>query len=144
LNNQAEYIGGKNRHTRAKRDAELMRLTSRLIQRCQDDHYDMEYMDYHESNLLWLDVTDKDDIPEKYKNSKRLEIEEISENFDEYFKKYPRQYKRVMSGEVNRFSYPIEEKDKKLIAMEIAHENQDRCRKLVFKIMSNRVEGWWD
>jgi hypothetical protein len=49
-----------------------------------------------------------------------------------------------MSGEVNRFSYPIEEKDKKLIAMEIAHENQDRCRKLVFKIMSNRIEGWWD
>ena len=144
LNNQAEYIGGKNRHTSAKRDAELMKLTSRLIQRCQDDHYDMEYMDYHESNLLWLDVTDKDNIPEKYKDSKRLEIEEISENFDEYFKKYPRQYKRVMSGEVSRFSYPIEEKDKKLIAMEIAHENQDRCRKLVFKIMSNRIEGWWD
>jgi hypothetical protein len=144
LNNQAEYIGGKNRHTNAKRDAELMRLTSRLIQRCQDDHYNMEYMDYHESNILWLDVTDVDNIPEKYKDSKRLEIEEISENFDEYFKKYPRQYKRVMSGEVNRFSRPVEEKDKNLIAMEIAHENQDRCRKLVFKIMSNRVEGWWD
>ena len=111
LNNQADYIGGKNRHTRAKRDAELMRLTSRLIQRCQDDHYDMEYMDYHESNILWLDITDKDDIPEKYRDSKRLEIEEISENFDEYFKKYPRQYKRVMSGEVNRFSRPVEEKD---------------------------------
>ena len=144
LNNQAEYIGGENRHTRAKRDAELMRLTSRLIQRCQDDHYDMEYMDYHESNLLWLDVTDNDDIPEKYKGSKRLEIEEISENFDEYFKKYSRQYKRVMSGEVNRFNRPIEEKDKKVIAMEIAHENQDRCRKLLFKIMERRIEGWWD
>jgi hypothetical protein len=144
LNNQADYIGGKNRHTRAKRDAELMKLTSRLIQRCQDDHYDMEYMDYHESDILWLDVTDEDNIPEKYKDSKRLEIEEISENFDEYFKKYPRQYKRVMSGEVNRFSYPIEEKDKKLIAMEIAHENQDRCRKLLFKIMERHIEGWWD
>jgi len=144
LNNQAEYIGGKNRHTRAKRDAELMKLTSRLIQRCQDDHYDMEYMDYHESNLLWLDVTEEDNIPEKFKDSKRLEIEEISENFDEYFKKYPRQYKRVMSGEVNRFNRPIEEKTKNIIAMEIAHENQDRCRKLLFKIMEQRIEGWWD
>jgi hypothetical protein len=144
LNNQAKYIDFHNRHTRAKRDAELMRLTSRLIQLCQDDHYDMEYMDYHESNLLWLDITDKDDIPEKYKDSKRLEIEEISENFDEYFKKYPRQYKRVMSGEVNRFNRPIEEKSKNIIAMEIAHENQDRCRKLLFKIMEQRIEGWWD
>ena len=137
LNNQADYIGFHNRHTSAKRDAELMRLTSRLIKLCQDDYYDMEFMDYHESKFNWLDVEDKPDL-------KRLEIEEINENFDEYFKKYPRQYKRVMSGEVSRFSRPIEDKDKKLIAMEIAHENQDRCCKLVFKIMSNNINKWWD
>lgn len=144
LNNQADYIGGKNRHTRAKRDAELMKLCSRLIQRCQDDHYDMEYMDYHESNYNFLDITDEDDIPEKYRKGKKLDIELVSENFDDYFKKYPRQYKRVMSGEVSRFSRPIEEKDKQVIAMEIAHENQDRCRKLLFKLMERRIEGWWD
>jgi len=28
--------------------------------------------------------------------------------------------------------------------MEITHENQDRCRKLVFKILESRIEGWWD
>ncbi len=144
LNNQADYIGGKNRHTRAKRDAELMKLCSRLIQRCQDDHYDMEYMDYHESNYNFVDITDEDDIPEKYRKGKKLDIELVSENFDDYFKKYPRQYKRVMSGEVSRFRRPIEEKDKQVIAMEIAHENQDRCRKLLFKIMERRIEGWWD
>ena len=144
LKNQSDYIGGHNRHTRAKRDAELMKLCSRLIQRCQDNHYDMEYMDYHESNYNFLDITDEDDIPEKYRKGKKLDIELVSENFDDFFKKYPRQYKRVMSGEINRFDRPIEDKDKKLIAMEIAHENQDRCRKLVFKIMSNRIEGWWD
>lgn len=144
LNNQADYIGGKNRHTRAKRDAELMKLCSRLIQRCQDDHYDMEYMDYHESNYNFVDITDEDDIPEKYRKGKKLDVELVSENFDDYFKKYPRQYKRVMSGEVSRFRRPIEEKDKQVIAMEIAHENQDRCRKLLFKIMERRIEGWWD
>ena len=144
LNNQADYIGGKNRHTRAKRDAELMRLCSRLIQRCQDDHYDMEYMDYHKSNYNFIDINDDDDIPEKYRKGKKLDIELVSENFDEYFKKYPRQYKRVISGEINRYGRPIEEKDKQVIAMEIAHENQDRCRKLLFKIMERRIEGWWD
>ncbi len=49
-----------------------------------------------------------------------------------------------MSGEVSRFRRPIEEKDKQLIAMEIAHENQYRCRKLLFKIMERYIEGWWD
>ena len=137
LKHQADYIGSHDRHTRAKRDAELMLLCTRLIQRCQDEHYDMEYMDYHESNYNWVDVDDKPDL-------KKLEIEQLSENFDEYFKKYPLQYKRVMSGEVSRFSRPIEEKTKEVIAMEIAHENQDRCRKLLFKIMERRIEGWWD
>lgn len=137
LKHQADYIGSHDRHTRAKRDAELMLLCTRLIQRCQDEHYDMEYMDYHESNYNWVDVEDKPDL-------KKLEIEQLSENFDEYFKKYPLQYKRVMSGEVNRYRRPIEEKTKEVIAMEIAHENQDRCRKLLFKIMERRIEGWWD
>jgi len=137
LKHQADYIGSHDRHTRAKRDSELMLLCARLIQRCQDEHYDMEYMDYHESNYNWVDVEDKPDL-------KKLEIEQLSENFDEYFKKYPLQYKRVMSGEVSRFSRPIEEKTKEVIAMEIAHENQDRCRKLLFKIMERRIEGWWD
>jgi hypothetical protein len=140
LKNQADYIGGHDRHVSAKRDAELMRLASRLIQRCQDDHYNMEYFDYHESNFNWSDIGDKCGIAD----SKRLEIELVSENFDEYFKKYPRQYKRVMSGEINRFDSSIKDKCKKIIAMEIAHENSDRCRKLVFKIMSMRIEGWWD
>ena len=137
LENQAKYIGGKDRHDRAKRDAELMRLTSRLITRCQDDHYDMEYMDYHNTNYNWIDVDDNSDL-------KQLDVEMISENFDEYFKKYPRQYKRVMSGELNRFDRDVEDKEKQIIAMEIAHENQDRCRKLVFKIMEKRIDGWWD
>jgi len=144
LENQAVYISHKDRHTTAQRDAEKMMLASRLITIQQEDMYDMEYTDYHESKFNFLDVTDKDGLPEKYKDSKRLEIDVISERFDEYFERYPRQYKRVMSGEVSRFNYPIEEKDKKLIAMEIAHENQDRSRKLLFKLLDNNISRWWD
>ena len=144
LENQAEYISKRDRHTTAQRDAEKMLLVARLITIQQEDMYDMEYMDYHESEYDFVDVTDEDGLPEKYKNSKRLEVNTISERFDEYFAIYPRQYKRVMSGEVNRFSRPIEEKDKQLIAMEIAHENQDRSRKLLFKLLENNINRWWD
>jgi len=94
-------------------------------------------MDYHESNYNWLDVEDKPDL-------KKLDVELVSENFDDYFKKYPRQYKRVMLGELNRYNRPVEEKDKQVIAMEIAHENQDRCHKLLFKIMERHIDSWWD
>jgi len=145
LENQAHYIAKKNRHTLAQRDAELMMLAARLITIQQEDLYDMEYLDYHESNFKWIDATDGDSIPEKYKGSKRLEIEIVSERFDEYFERYPRQYKRAVSGELNLFTRNEDEKEnKKIYAMEIAHENQDRSRKLLFKLLERNIERWWD
>lgn len=136
---QSEYIGKRDFHTRAKRDAEIMMLVTRLIKKCRDDDYGMEYIDYcvDESNFIEID--------EEYEGNKlyKWEMTEISENYDDYFKKYPIQYKRVLSGEVNRFRRD-EKKDKKLIAMEIAHENSERCRKLLFKIMEENIERWWD
>lgn len=137
LEHQAKYIGGNDRHTTAKRDAEKMRLVSKLIKLQQDDFYDMEYMDYHNTKYNFVPT----DETEKWY---RMEDTLISENFDDYFKKYPRQYKRVLSGEINRFGKEVDETDKQRIAMEIAHENQERCRKLIFKIIESEIGKWWD
>jgi hypothetical protein len=48
-----------------------------------------------------------------------------------------------LSGEINRFKRDGD-KDKELIAMEIAHENHERARKLLFKILERNIERWWD
>jgi hypothetical protein len=137
LKNQSDYIGSRNTFISSKRNSELMKLTTRLIQRCQDDFYELELMDYHEIKLKFVPT----DETEKWF---RMEDTIVSERFDEYFKKYPLQYKRVLSGEINRFDRDGEEKEKNLIGMEIAHENQERCRKLLFKIMERHIDGWWD
>jgi hypothetical protein len=134
---QADYIEKKDRHLSAKRDSEIMRLVARLIKLQQDEFYGMEYMDYHKTNFDFIPT----DETEKYFT---IDDTLISENFQEYFNKYPLQYKRVVSGEINRFKRSIDEKDDKLIAMEIAHENQERCKKLIFKIMNEHIERWWD
>ena len=137
LEHQAKYIGGRGIHVSAKRDAEKMRLVAKLIQLQKDDFYSMEYMDYHNTEYDFVPT----DETEKWF---RMEDTLISENFDDYFKKYPRQYKKVLSGELNRYGKEIDETDKQRIAMEIAHENQERCRKLIFKIMSDEILHWWD
>jgi hypothetical protein len=134
---QAKYIGDRDRHTTAKRDAEKMRLVARLIKLQQEDYYDMEYMDYHEQDMSFVEVPDK---PDRH----QIVFKQNSERFDEYFAKYPRQYKRVLSGDINRFGRPRPITDKQVIAMEIAHENQSRCQKLIFGIMYDNIEGWWD
>ena len=129
IGNTAKYIGGHNRHTTAKRDAEIMILTTKLIQRCQDEFYDVEYMDYHESTYDWIDLKDRP-------NLKELEINEISNTYQEYFNKYPRIYKLIKN------QYP--DKPEGFIAMRMGDYNQNRCHKLSFKIIENNIQKWWD
>lgn len=137
LEHQAKFIGGRGIHVSANRDAEKMRLVAKLIQLQKDDFYSMEYMDYHNTKY---DFVPTDETKKWF----RMEDTLISENFDDYFKKYPRQYKKVLSGELNLYGKEVDETDKQRIAMEIAHENQERCRKLIFKIMSDEILHWWD
>jgi hypothetical protein len=33
---------------------------------------------------------------------------------------------------------------KRIIAMNIAHVNQDRVRKLLFKVLEENITGWWN
>jgi hypothetical protein len=125
LKNQAEYIGGKDRHTRAKRDAELMMLCVRLIDKVQDEWYGREYFEYHESELKFVPS-------ESHPGSYEMEIEHISDNYEDYFKKYPLIYKQIKT------------EDKHKIAFEIAKINEERAHKLLFKILEQNIRGWWD
>lgn len=138
LKAQAKYISNKNRHTRAQQDAKRMTTCAKLIQICQDDTYDLEYTKYFEQKVDFQPCQDK-------KGFSQVNIEMIKDNFDDYFKKYPLIYKRVLRGE-GRFTLHGRDKKeiRKIIAMNIAHINQDRARKLLFKIMESEIESWWD
>lgn len=137
LQKQAEYIGGRDFHTRAKRDAEVMMTCVRLIDKVQEEYYDAEYMDYHETEHNWLDT----DNPEY----KQLHTVELSENFDAYFKKYPSTMRKVLA---NPKSFDYIDKDykdeKSALAMLIAHANQTKAQALLFKIMNDNIRRWWD
>ena len=134
LKNQAKYIGGQDRHTTAKRDAELMMTCVRLIDRIQDGFYDGEYADYHEADFRFEECEDKPGYSQ-------LHIDEISNRFTEYFSKYPIQYKRAIDPNAHWY---YTEKTDKTIAMWIGNENQKRAQTLLFKIMNEKIQGWWD
>jgi hypothetical protein len=135
LKAQSKYIGDRDTHTRAKRDAEIMMTCVRLIDKVRDEYYMMEYMDYEKTKFWFEDVPDNP-------NTYSLESRQLEENFDEYFAKYPLIHKRVLNGEgwlkIEDFA------DKHRIASNIAHINHNRARKLLFKIMEQNIEGWWD
>ena len=67
------------------------------------------------------------------------EKEFVYSNFDEYFKKYPLVYKKVVAN-----IEPDKKDDKKYIAMRIDQTNHKRAIRLLFKIMEDQIERWWD
>ena len=138
LTAQAKYIGARDFHTRAQLDAKRMRICVNLIKKIQEEDYTMEYMDYHKDRVWFTDV-------EERPGNSLYNSEEIWEKYDEYFAKYPLVYKKVLKGEgVFTLDGRDESDIKRVIAMNIAYLNHDRARKLLFKIMEQNIEGWWD
>jgi len=127
LKNQAEYIGGKDRYIGAKRDAEIMMLCTRLIDKIQDEWYGREYLDYQKSEMKFTPS-------ESHPGSYEMEFEELSEHYDDYFKKYPLIYRMV----------PDLKAPKDEIAFHIAKINEERAHKLLFTILEQNIRRWWD
>lgn len=138
LKAQAKHIGDNDRHTRAQFDAKRMRLCVKLIQKVQDEDYEMEYMDYHKDRIWFTPCNDGT-------GNSRYNSEEVCEKYDDYFRKYPLVYKQVMKGAGPFTLDGRDESDmKRIIAMNISHLNQQRAQDLLFKIINENINCWWD
>jgi len=136
LKSQAKYIGHRDVHTRAQQDARRMKLCVSLIEKIQDETYAMEYMDYEKTKNWFEPCKNKEGFS-------TWESKTLESNYQDYFNKYPLIYKRVIKGERN-FSKGNNQLSKRHIAMDIAHINQERAHKLLFKIMEENILGWWE
>ena len=131
LKNTAKYIGDRDWHTNAKRDSERMMTCVRLIEKVQEEYYNMEWMDYHNSDYNFVDLPDG--------KHKELKITRVSENFDDYFAKHKSSYKKIMSGE--KAIYGNDEKQ--YTAMSLSRYKHNQARRLLFAMMERHIEGWW-
>lgn len=127
LEKQATYIHQHGNHVSAERDAEKMFLCARLARIQQEELYMDEYYDTHEIEFEFIPT----DETEQWFT---MESEILNEDFDTYFTKYQRQYRLMDKTDL----------DKQEIARNIACNNQERSRKLLFKIMEENIERWWN
>jgi len=137
LKHQSHYIGSRDIHTSAKYDAERMMWCVRLIEKIQDEHYAGEYMDYNESRYNWLDIDDDS-------GHKQLEIEEVSENYDEYFAKHKAAVRKVLANKEHQIFVLNDDNYKQRLAMNVGRYNEKRAQDLLFKLLNRDIRGWWD
>ena len=126
---QRKYLVSANRHTSIPQTNRDITICLNLIERVQIEYYGTEYLDYFVSDYSWEDYDE---------NSKQLVIDEISNTADDYFKKHRSTVKKCLKKDRNLLF------DKKRLAMAVAHENQKKCQALLFRILSERMNGWWN
>lgn len=135
LREMSRGIGERDFHVDAKQDARNMKIAAELINRVHNEYYGMEYMDYHESELVW--------IPEN--KHFRLESKELGRNFSAYFAKYPRIYKQVVVKYKERLAKEDTPEDVEYrIAFFMSRENHARAKRLLYTILHDHMESWWD
>lgn len=128
LDLDAKRLRKLNWYDNSNRDAEILELGSRLISKLNEGYYSMEHYEYIKSNIYFKPLDDGN-------NCSTMEEDIISDNLDDYFKKYPLVYKKVILMDNPYFG----KDDKKHIAMSMGHYNEERCKKLLFKILRNKL-----
>lgn len=146
LEKQAKYTKEKGFHTNSDLDAKRMMLCVKLMKKVQEDFYTMEYMDYEEKDFFFVPTGEGiEDGEGGYYMETRLK----KENLNDFFKKYPLVYKKIITNKKYHI-FKMDNEDltsyevKSRIALNIGRYNHERARKLLFKILSENIERWWN
>lgn len=82
------------------------------------------------------------EIPKDYEGNYILDIKQVSENFDEYFAKNKLMHKKAIIYIAQK---NISTRDRKYTeAMIISQLKHVKAKELLFKILSEKIENWWD
>ena len=126
---QRQEIIYANRHTDINRDNRDMTIVLNLIERINEDYYGTEHLDYSKSKFRFEPIEGDDEYC-------TMEQDVISENYDEYIKKYPSSVRKVLKEKPDL--------DKKDLCFWVAIHNQEKAHGLLHKVLKERIRHWWD
>jgi hypothetical protein len=106
-----------------------MTIVLNLIERVNEGFYGVEYLDYSESKFRFEPIEGDD---EYY----TMEQDVISENYDEYIKKYQSSVRKVLKEKPDL--------DKKDLCFWVARHNEEKAHDLLHRMLKERIRYWWD
>lgn len=127
---QRKELVGANIHTRIEQDNRDMTLALNLLERVRVEYYQLECMDYWDSEMVLNNITDKPTL-------KSIDIVTKSESYDEFLSKYPSSVRAVIKEN------GIQE-DKKTLCLLVSYYNHSKANKLLFRVLEEKTAFWWD
>ena len=132
IKNTANYTEKKQRFVGWENEVRYMRICVKLIEHIQNDYYQSEYFDYFDFKGEFVPIEGSDNFEWK-SNVTRDDI-------SNYISKYPHT-KRVVLSDEKLSNYRNTEKGLALAMGIVRHR---KAKKLLFKILHDRIEYWWD
>lgn len=129
IEHQREYLVKANRHIRVDEDNFWMTITLNLIERELEEFYSTEYSDYVKEDIV-------------YNPDRSIEFKLIEDNSEAYLLQHKAAVRRMIKE--NYMDVRDKMKNGKSLAFILALYNQDRCRKLLYKVLERHLARWWD
>lgn len=129
INNTADYIENNNRHIGCREEVRYMRICVKLIDMVQSGFYSDEMHSYWETKMRTEPTED---------GLYSVEFDDIKNDLSAYISKYPNDKRRALKSKFNNI-----DSDKSL-AIVMSHIRTERANKILFLILNQRMQGWWD
>ena len=132
IKNTSKYIGTHQRFVGWENEVRYMDLCVKLIDRIQEEWYQMEYMEYEDSEIEF--------VPSSEKGLYEMEETITRNDLKSYIDKYPNSKREVFKQEMFKGYLQTE----RGTAISIGVHRHLKARRLLFKILEEKIEGWWD
>ena len=132
IEHQRAYLVNANRHTGVSLDNYWMTVVLNLIERELADYYVLEKYAYLDQDFKF---TPCEDDPEFFE----LTTETTRDDLEQYLVNYRGAARRLLAQ-----STELAGADNDQISFYVGRYNQERCRKLLFKILEQYSSRWWD
>jgi hypothetical protein len=127
LEEMSKYTSSRKNHSDWKHNVRNINICVSLIDKL-NDYYETEYFDYVEQNYEFVPIEDS--------SSYTLETSITWDNLDEFFAKNKLSHKKVIAN--------IKSDDRIYIALKICKLKHNKAKKLLFNILNDQFENWWD
>ena len=114
-----------------------MTICEKLITLIQDEYYSNEYFDYYDNKFSFEKIEDSDNF--------EMKSEVTRDDLQSYINKYPNTKRFVMNHpKYSKFIDPISKATDSRLAMVMGIARHEKAKKLLFKILEQKIENWWD
>lgn len=127
IDKTSKYIEKKDRFVSSEKKVKEMNLCKDLIDKINSKYYEDEYFEYYDVKINFKEIPNEEDLSE-------MDFETTRDDLNSYFKKYPNSYKRAIFKSSNR----------QQTAMIMGFERHEKAKRLLYKLLSKNLEGWWD